>query len=112
PSTQRPRPRRAPAPPAIMPPRCRHSSLKNARSSKAGDSMNGDDERGSGDIESLDQLRTVQLDRLRWSVRHAYDNVEHYRRPLDDARVHPDDVRQLSDLSRLPCTSQADLRDH
>lgn len=64
------------------------------------------------DIESLDQLRTVQLDRLRWSVRHAYDNVEHYRRALDDRGVHPDDVRQLSDLSRLPFTSKADLRDH
>ncbi|GAA2140429.1 phenylacetate--CoA ligase [Nocardioides koreensis] len=59
---------------------------------------------------SVDELRALQLDRLRWTVRHAYDNVPHYRAAFDAAGVHPDDVRELADLSRLPFTSKADLR--
>ncbi|RKS73148.1 phenylacetate-CoA ligase [Actinomadura pelletieri DSM 43383] len=61
---------------------------------------------------SVDELRAVQLERLRWSVRHAYENVPHYRRSFDAAGVHPDDVRELADLARLPLTSKADLRDN
>ncbi|GAB3675861.1 phenylacetate--CoA ligase PaaK [Angustibacter aerolatus] len=61
---------------------------------------------------SLDELRALQLERLRWSVRHAYEHVPHYRRSLDAAGVHPDDVRELSDLARLPFTTKADLRDN
>ena len=59
---------------------------------------------------SVDELRALQLDRLRWTVRHAYDNVPHYRAAFDAAGVHPDDVRELADLARLPFTSKADLR--
>jgi phenylacetate-CoA ligase len=59
---------------------------------------------------SVDELRALQLDRLRWTVRHAYDNVPHYRAAFDAAGVHPDDVRELGDLARLPFTSKADLR--
>ncbi|TYB47847.1 phenylacetate--CoA ligase PaaK [Actinomadura chibensis] len=59
---------------------------------------------------SVDELRAVQLERLRWSVRHAYENVSHYRRSFDAAGVHPDDVRDLADLARLPLTTKADLR--
>jgi phenylacetate-CoA ligase len=61
---------------------------------------------------SAGEIRALQLDRLRWSLRHAYDNVEFYRRSFDAAGVHPDDVRQLSDLSRLPFTTKQDLRDN
>ena len=59
---------------------------------------------------TIGELRGLQLRRLRWSVRHAYDNVGHYRRSFESAGVHPDDVRGLSDLARLPFTSKEDLR--
>jgi len=70
-----------------------------------------------GDLEpietaSVDELRAVQLDRLRWSVRHAYENVPHYRASFDAAGVHPDDVKTLEDLAKLPFTGKADLRDN
>ncbi len=70
-----------------------------------------------GDLEpietaSLDELRTLQTERLRWSVRHAYDNVAHYRAALDAAGVHPGDITTLEDLARLPFTTKADLRQH
>jgi len=61
---------------------------------------------------SVDELVALQTERLRWSVRHAYDNVPHYRASFDTAGVHPDDVRELGDLARLPFTTKADLRDN
>ena len=60
---------------------------------------------------SVDALRALQLERLKWSVRHAYDNVAHYRAKCEAAGVHPDDLRTLTDLSRFPFTSKSDLRD-
>ena len=60
---------------------------------------------------SVDELRALQLQRLRWSLRHAYDNSPVYRRKFDEAGVHPDDCRNLSDLAKFPFTSKADLRD-
>jgi phenylacetate-CoA ligase len=60
----------------------------------------------------VDELRALQLDRLRWSLRHAYDDVPHYRRAFDEAGVHPDECRELADLARFPTTSKADLRDN
>jgi phenylacetate-CoA ligase len=70
-----------------------------------------------GDLEpietaSRDELAALQLERLQWTLRHAYDNVPHYRRAFDAAQVHPDDCKQLSDLSRFPFTSKQDLRDN
>jgi phenylacetate-CoA ligase len=59
---------------------------------------------------SVDELRALQLRRLQWSVRHAYQHVDHYRAAFDAVGCHPDDIRQLSDLSRLPFTTKADLR--
>jgi phenylacetate-CoA ligase len=59
---------------------------------------------------SIDELRGLQLDRLRWSLRHAYDNVDHYRRTFDAAGVTPDDLRELSDLATFPFTTKDDLR--
>jgi phenylacetate-CoA ligase len=61
---------------------------------------------------SVDELRALQLERLRWSLRHAYDNVPHYRRAFDGAGVHPDDLRELADLARFPTTSKEDLREN
>jgi phenylacetate-CoA ligase len=60
---------------------------------------------------SIDELRSLQLERLRWSLRHAYDHVEHHRRAFEAADVHPDDLRSLEDLARFPFTSKQDLRD-
>jgi phenylacetate-CoA ligase len=60
----------------------------------------------------VDELRALQLDRLRWTLRHAYDNVPHYRRAFAAAGVHPDDCRELSDLARFPTTGKADLREN
>lgn len=69
-----------------------------------------------GDLEpietaSLDELRGLQTARLRATVAHAHAHVPHYRRALDAAGVHPDDVRELADLARLPFTTKADLRE-
>jgi phenylacetate-CoA ligase len=60
---------------------------------------------------SVDELRGLQLDRLRWSLRHAYDHVPHYRQAFEAAGVHPDDLRELADLARFPFTTKQDLRD-
>ena len=70
-----------------------------------------------GDLDAIetapvDELRALQLERLRWSVRHAYDNVAHYRAAFDEAGVGPDDIGSLADLARLPFTSKATLRDN
>jgi phenylacetate-CoA ligase len=59
---------------------------------------------------SRDELAALQLQRLRWSLRHAYDNVPHYRARFDAAGVHPDDLRTLDDLAKFPFTTKADLR--
>src|SRR6056300_711703 len=61
---------------------------------------------------SVDEIRALQLDRLKWSLRHAYDNVAMYRECFDAAGVHPDDVNDLSDLAKFPFTYKNDLRDH
>ena len=61
---------------------------------------------------SADELATVQLNRLRWTVQHAYDNVAHYRAAFDAAGVAPADCRSLADLALFPFTTKADLRDN
>ncbi len=60
---------------------------------------------------SADELRALQLERLRWSVRHAHGNVEPYRRKCEALGVHPDDLRAPEDLAKFPFTSKQDLRD-
>ncbi|MDV8077400.1 phenylacetate--CoA ligase PaaK [Rhodococcus sp. IEGM 1370] len=64
------------------------------------------------DIEfaSRDRISALQLERLRWSLQHAYDNVAHYKKAFDDAGVHPSDLKDLSDLAKFPFTSKQDLR--
>jgi phenylacetate-CoA ligase len=59
---------------------------------------------------SVDELRALQLKRLRWSLKHAYDKVPHYRKAFDSAGARPDDLKDLSDLAKFPFTSKADLR--
>ncbi|WP_431207217.1 phenylacetate--CoA ligase PaaK [Burkholderia cepacia] len=60
---------------------------------------------------SRDELTALQLERLKWSLRHAYDHSPVYRRKFDDAGAHPDDLKTLADLSRFPFTTKSDLRD-
>ncbi len=64
------------------------------------------------EIASIDEIRALQLDRLKWSVRHAYENVPMYRSRFDEAGVHPDDLQSLSDLAKFPFTYKNDLRDN
>jgi len=59
---------------------------------------------------SRDELSALQLTRLKWSLRHAYANVAHYRSAFDQAGVHPSDLKDLTDLALFPFTSKADLR--
>ncbi len=61
---------------------------------------------------SRDEIRALQLDRLKWSLRHAYDNIDMYRDRFDAAGVHPDDLTDLPDLAKFPFTEKSDLRDH
>ena len=60
---------------------------------------------------SVDELRALQLKRLKASLVHAYDNSPVYRAKFDAAGVHPQDCRSLSDLAKFPFTTKADLRD-
>ncbi len=61
---------------------------------------------------SRDRLAELQLDRLRTTLRRAYECVPHYRRAFETAGVHPDDCRGLDDLRRFPLTTKQDLRDN
>jgi len=61
---------------------------------------------------SRDELQALQLDRLKWSLQHAYDNVAHYRKTFDAAGVHPADLKALSDLAKFPLMTKGDLREH
>ncbi len=61
---------------------------------------------------SEDELRALQLTRLKWSLRHAYDHVAPYRLKCQRAGVHPEELRSLEDLARFPFTVKDDLREH
>ena len=61
---------------------------------------------------SRDEISALQLQRLQWSLRHCYDNVAAYRKKCQDKGVHPDELKQLSDLSHFPFMTKSDLRDH
>jgi phenylacetate-CoA ligase len=66
----------------------------------------------SGERLDREQVLDLQLERMRWSLRHAYTNVPHYRRAFDAAGVAPDDCTTLADLARFPLTTKHDLRDN
>ncbi|MDH3377168.1 MAG: phenylacetate--CoA ligase [Gammaproteobacteria bacterium] len=76
--------------------------------------MNSKQEGGLHPIEtaSRDELTALQLQRLKWSVKHAYDNVARYREKFDEAGVHPADIQDLSDLAKFPFTTKQDLREN
>src|ERR1700685_2506479 len=61
---------------------------------------------------SVDELRALQLERLRWTLRHAYANVPFYRKKFDAAGVSPQDCRSLADLASFPVTTKGDLREN
>jgi len=61
---------------------------------------------------SRDEIAALQLERLKWSLRHAYDNVPHHRQAFDAKGVHPDDLKTLADLAKFPFMVKNDLRDH
>ena len=61
---------------------------------------------------SRDEISALQLKRLKWSIRHTYDNVAPYREKCKKQGVHPDDLKRLSDLSKFPFMVKNDLRDH
>ena len=60
---------------------------------------------------SIDELRTLQTERLQSTLHNAYANIDHYTRAFDAAGVHPDDVTSLDDLARLPFLVKDDLRE-
>ena len=64
------------------------------------------------EIASVDEIRGLQLERLKTSLRHAYDNVPMYKQRFDEAGVHPDDLHSLADLAKFPFTYKNDLRDN
>lgn len=82
------------------------------------DGLAGVLERGAGGspvsaLEALDRgtLAGLQLERMRWSLSHAYENVARYRAAFDAAGVHPSDLKDLRDLARFPFTTKKDLRE-
>ena len=70
-----------------------------------------------GDLEpietaSRDEISALQLERLKWSVRHTYENVKPYKKKCFDKGVHPDDLKSLADLAKFPFMTKLDLRDN
>jgi phenylacetate-CoA ligase len=70
-----------------------------------------------GDLEPMETapreaIEALQLERLQWTLQHAYDRVPFYRRRFDETGVHPRDLRTLADLARFPFTTKQDLRDN
>ena len=64
------------------------------------------------EIASRDEIAALQLERMKWSLNHAYSNVAHYKKAFNDAGIHPDDLKSLSDLANFPFTVKQDLRDN
>ncbi|HEY9065070.1 MAG TPA: phenylacetate--CoA ligase PaaK [Burkholderiaceae bacterium] len=70
-----------------------------------------------GDLEpieraSRDELQALQLQRLQWSLQHAYDRVPHYRQAFEARGVHPRDLKSLADLAKFPFTTKKELREN
>jgi len=64
------------------------------------------------EIASRDEISALQLERLKWSLNHAYQNVPHYKQAFDTKGVHPDDLNTIEDLAKFPFTVKTDLRDN
>ncbi|MGV8898900.1 MAG: phenylacetate--CoA ligase PaaK [Burkholderiaceae bacterium] len=70
-----------------------------------------------GDLEhietaSRDEIAALQLERMKWTLKHAYENVPHYKKTFDEKGVHPDDLKTLADLAKFPFSTKIDLRDN
>lgn len=63
------------------------------------------------EIASRDEISALQLERMTWSLTHAYENSPFYNKRFDEAGVHPSDLKTLSDLAKFPFTTKKDLRD-
>ncbi len=74
--------------------------------------MTDTDQLDAAETATTDELRALQLERLRRSLAHAYENVDAYRKKFDSAGVKPDDLHGLADLARFPFTTKQDLREH
>ena len=61
---------------------------------------------------SRDEISALQLERLKWSLRHAYDNVPFHKKAFNEKGVHPDDLKSLSDLAKFPFMTKTALRDN
>jgi len=64
------------------------------------------------EIASRDEIAALQLERMKWSLKHAYENVAMYKQRFDEVGVHPSDLNSLSDLAKFPFTYKDDLRAH
>ena len=62
------------------------------------------------EVASRDEIAALQVERLKWTLTHAYQNVAHFKQKLDQAGVHPDDFADLADLAKFPFTEKDDLR--
>ena len=60
----------------------------------------------------VEEIRALQLERMKKSLQHAYDNVPFYKKSFDDAGVKPSDLETLADLAKFPFTTKNDLRDN
>src|SRR5690349_15419526 len=61
---------------------------------------------------SRDEISALQLNRLQWTLSHAYKNVPHYKQSFDKAGIQPSDLKTLADLRKFPFTVKDDLRAH
>jgi len=61
---------------------------------------------------SVDELRSLQLERMKKTLQHAYQNITVYKKKFDEAGVHPDDLKSLEDLAKFPFTTKQDLREN
>ncbi len=68
----------------------------------------------SRDIETMPEkkMKELQLERLKWSVRHAYDNVPFYKKKYDEAGFHPDQLKSLDDMRRIPFLTKQNMREN
>ena len=62
------------------------------------------------EIASIDEIKALQLVRLKWSVDHAYNNVAFYKKKYDEVGIHPSDLKHLEDIKLFPFTTKEDLR--
>ena len=64
------------------------------------------------ELASRDEISSLQLQRMKWSVRHAYNNVPFYKQKFDSVGLHPDHLVGLEDIKKFPLTTKQDLRDN